>query len=192
LKKYAGLLENEFIRILNQSSSYLQPSNYTIPSWSLAKAPIDESTEEFILSFLLSETQGGVRTNIRLVDLSLSLSELLIFDEKFRFRLGVGLAKLGLHELSVKQVGLAAYEWDSPLYRLRAKLVFPPVHSSIGTLAAAVNNFERQMESILLHPIPQTSSMSMVCNSLSEAALALQALPLLHLIGFSAPRVGIA
>lgn len=193
---YANLLETHFVSIVNAGALFMNESNpprATSPSKlvkAIAKKPLDRNAEDFILTFLLSEAQGGIRTAVKLVDLTLSLTNLSLgFNEKFRFRLGVGLAKLGLHDLSVKQVSLAAYQSDSPLYRLRAKLVFPPVHTSIGALAAAVNNFERQMESILLREVPQTDSMTQVCNSLSEAALALQALPLLHLIGFSAPRV---
>lgn len=202
MQDYANLLEASFVNILNYGRAKPSPvmdgsslsdgsRNLSTISTSLGKRPLDHNTEDFILSFLLSETQGGVRTTTKLVDLTLPLTNMSSgFDEHFRFRLGLGLAKLGLHDLSVKQVGLAAVQRDTPLFRLRAKLVFPPVHSSIGTLAAAVNHFERQMESILLHEIPQNAAMTQVCNSLSEAAWALQALPLLHLIGFSAPRVG--
>jgi len=62
------------------------------------------------------------------------------------------------------------------------------------SLSAAVDNFERQAELILLNPSPmvtmamQSSVMRAICNSLNEAALALQSLPLLHLAGFAAPR----
>lgn len=196
LQDYANLLETHFVSIVNAGASFVNDSDVSRASIeprsvkAIAKKPLDRNAEEFILTFLLSETQGGIRTAVKLVDLTLSLTNMTLgFNENFRFRLGVGLAKLGLHDLSVKQVSLAAYQGESPLYRLRAKLVFPPVHASIGALAAAVNNFERQMESILLREVPQTETMTQVCNSLSEAALALQALPLLHLIGFSAPRV---
>ena len=110
-------------------------------------------------------------------------------DAKQRFRLGVGLAKLGLFDLSLKHVWLAATPWEAPLYKLRAKLVFSPVHESMRSLAAAVDNFERQAELILMNPTPmQSSLMRPICNSLNEAALALQSLPLLHLAGFAAPR----
>lgn len=184
LQRYSDMVETHFLRLIS--------TNQTL-NISMSRLEMDEYVEEFVFSFLLSETQGGIRTTTKLVDVSLSLTNLKLFDDKFRFKLGLGLAKLGLHDLSVKQVGMAAVQWDSPqYYRLRAKLIFPPVHSSIGTLAAAVNNFERQMESILLHPIPRTVIMNHVCNSLTEAALALQALPLLHVIGFSSPRVSVA
>lgn len=206
--KYADHIETDFFGLL-ASTRFLKnqtcigsfcpeyPKNDSnnsgqFPYNSFTKQKLNEETEDFLLSFLLSETQGGIRTNTKLVDLTLAMTDLKGFDEKFRFRLGVGLAKLGLHDLSLRHVGLAATPWESPLYRLRAKLVFAPVHSSIGALASAVNNFERQLESILMQNIPQTSGMLTVCNSLNEAALALQALPLLHVIGYSSPRVGVA
>eukprot|EP01031_Cornospumella_fuschlensis_P038057 gene38057-46240_t len=143
--------------------------------------------EDTLLSWLLSEAQGGVRLTFKLnSDLSfLSVLNLPKFDEKLRFRLGIGLTKLGLYDLSLRHVGLAATPWESPLYRLRAKLVFSPVHSSIGALAMAVNNFERQVESILLAPPP--GGLHSICQSLNEGALALQALPLLHVVGLSSP-----
>jgi hypothetical protein len=57
------------------------------------------------------------------------------------------------------------------------------------SLAAAVDNFERQAEIILLNPSSSNKSvMKPVCNSLNEAALVLQSLPLLHLAGFASPR----
>ncbi|RYH16393.1 hypothetical protein EON65_30175 [archaeon] len=143
--------------------------------------------EDAILGWLLSEAQGGVRLTFKLnTDLSfLSIPTLPRFDEKLRFRLGIGLTKLGLYDLSLRHVGLAATPWESPLYRLRAKLVFSPVHSSIGALAMAVNNFERQVETILLAPPPW--GLHSICQSLNEGALALQALPLLHVVGLSSP-----
>ena len=74
----------------------------------------------------------------------------LLDDDQLRFRLGVGLAKLGLFELSMKQVWRAADSasasslWGSlqphsrsPLYRVRALMIFPPVHTSVRALAAA-------------------------------------------------------
>lgn len=180
-----------------------------------------EEMEEFLLSFLLSETQGGIRTSTKVFDMPLSFMNFSLFytksdsndhyflsseddsyvlKEKIRFRLGIGLAKLGLYELSVKHVTQAAKPWRSPLYRLRAKLMFNSIHSSVGSLAIAINQFEKSIESILLSPSlasshsltsnALSSEMWQVCNSPNEAALAFQSLPLLHLLGYSSPRVG--
>jgi hypothetical protein len=80
---------------------------------------------------------------------------------------------------------------EGPLYKLRAKLVFSPVHASVRHLAQAVDAFVRQGESVL-HSSTQGCNanynnrlLAKVCDSPNEAALALQALPLLHLAGFS-------
>ena len=107
-----------------------------------------------------------------------------------RFRLGVGLAKLGLFDLSMRHVSLSATPWEAPLYRLRARLMFPPVHASLRTLAQSVREFEMQAETELLKPPPRSSQMATLCNSLTECALALQSLPLLNLAGYSSPRNG--
>lgn len=170
-----GSLANFLKPIINRSISLVPSSASTV------------EMEDALLGWLLSEAQGGVRLTIKLnSDLSfLSILALPRFDEKLRFRLGIGLTKLGLYDLSLRHVGLAATPWESPLYRLRAKLVFSPVHSSIGALAMAVNNFERQVETILLAPPPR--GLQSICQSLNEGALALQALPLLHVVGLSSP-----
>ena len=106
----------------------------------------------------------------------------------------MGLAKLGLFDLSLKHVSISATPWENPLYRFRARLSFPPVHSSVRSLAQAVDSFEQQGEALLLLRSPSSkgpvSLMTRICNSLNEAALALQALPLLHLAGYSSPRYG--
>ena len=155
-----------------------------------ARSPMNEETEELLLNLLLGEAQGSIRNNrIPMHDLILSGTDIRPYlDAKQRFRLGVGLAKLGLFDLSLKHVWLAASPWEAPIYRLRAKLVFSPVHDSVRSLAAAVDNFEKQAEMILLNKITKSPMMVPVCNSLNEVALALQSLPLLHLAGFAAPR----
>jgi hypothetical protein len=152
------------------------------------KMSATEGVEETLLSLLLGEAQGGIRLHPKLSDVLLALTTIRALDAKQRFRLGVGLAKLGLFDLSLRHVSLSATPWEAPLHRLRAKLVFAPVHSSVRSLAEAVDAFERQGESILLHAAPKSPLMIPICNSLNEAALALQALPLLHLAGFAAPR----
>ena len=95
----------------------------------------------------------------------------------------MGLAKLGLFDLSLRHVSLSATPWEGPLFRLRARLVFSPVHGSVRLLAQAVDRFVRQGEGILGQPIQVSGLLTQICDSPNEAALALQALPLLHLAG---------
>ena len=200
LSQYSKSLGDSFIRIISSNISITSDNtrvkkltkrkltnNITISS-KFVKSSSTEKSEEILLSLLLNEAQGGVKTMIPLYDMYLTTSDIRELDAKQRFRLGVGLAKLGLFDMSLKHVWLAATPWEAPLYRLRAKLVFSPVHDSVRSLAAAVDNFERQGEMILLNSIPKSSMMKPICNSLNEAALALQSLPLLHLAGFAAPR----
>ena len=150
---------------------------------------INEDVKDAMIALLLSEAQGSVRpTSIRGSDLVLAASELPPLDAKMRFQLGVGLAKLGLFELSMKHVRLAATPWEDPLYSLRGMLVLAPVHTSVRSLAAAVEQFESQAELILLdEALPRSYLMQHSCSSPEEVSLILQSLPLLHLAGFSAP-----
>ena len=71
-------------------------------------------------------------------------------------------------------------------------LVFQPVHSSIRSLAMSVDNFEKQGENILTESSrknrPSNKNMEKVCISLNQVSLAIQALPLLHLAGYTSPR----
>lgn len=148
-----------------------------------------EEVREALLSMLLSEAQGSIRPlSVRSSDIVLAASVVPPLDSKMRFLLGVGLAKLGLFELSMKHVRLAATPWDAPLFALRAMLVLAPVHTSVRSLAAAVDQFENQVEAILVdETLPNSYLMHQTCNSPEDAALVLQSLPLLHLAGFSAP-----
>jgi len=67
-------------------------------------------------------------------------------------------------------------------------LVLAPVHTSMHALASAIEQFESQAETILLDDlVPRAPMMHHSCQSPEEVSLALQALPLLHLVGFSAP-----
>ena len=104
----------------------------------------------------------------------LATTDIRPLEAKLRFRLGVGLAKLGLFDLSLRHVSLSATPWEAPLYRLRAKLVFPPVHSSVRSVALAVGNFERQGESIIATKEPSSPLMVPICEQLKELSLALQ------------------
>ena len=83
---------------------------------------------------------------------------------------------LGLFDLSLRHVWLSAAPWESPLYLLRAKLIFSPVHKDVRSLALAVDHFERHSENILLQKKRSYDSdvMDRVCNSPNEVALALQ------------------
>lgn len=107
----------------------------------------------------------------------LATTDIRPLEAKLRFRLGVGLAKLGLFDLSLRHVSLSATPWEAPLYRLRAKLVFPPVHSSVRSVALAVGNFERQGESIISTKEPASPLMVPICEQLKELSLALQVWP---------------
>lgn len=148
-----------------------------------------EEVREAFVSLLLSEAQGSIRPlSVRSSDVLLAGSELPPMDSKMRFQLGVGLAKLGLFELSMKHVRQAATPWEAPLYALRAMLVLAPVHTSVRSLAAAVDQFESQAEAILMdETLPDSFMMQQTCSSPEDSALVLQSLPLLHLAGFSAP-----
>jgi hypothetical protein len=149
-----------------------------------------EHSQSLLLDLLLSEAQGSISKSPRMVDIGLSGIDLVEMDTKQRFRLAVGLAKLGLFDLSLRHVWLSATPWEAPLYLFRAKLVFSPVHKDVRSLALAVYHFERQGEQILSQKKKKYPGevMERVCDSPNEAALALQSLPLLHLAGYSSPR----
>lgn len=153
-------------------------------------AQVAQYSDDYLLEMLLSEAQGITRLHFKLSDLVLLHLDKISLDGRQRFQLGVGLAKLGLFDLSLRHVSLSASPWEAPLYRFRAKLMFSPVHYSIRSLAQAVDVFVRQAESILLLSDSSIKSdlMSNICNSPNEVALALQSLPLLHLAAFAAPR----
>lgn len=166
-------------------------ANTTAPPTSSSSQASERESDELIVSILLGEAFGGIRVNPKLGDVTLTSSSFGSLEASVHFRLGVGLAKLGMYDLSVKHVSLSATPWEAPLYRLRSQLAFPPTHASLRSLAQAVDTFESQCESILLFKTHKKLLMTAVCNSLDEAALALQALPLLHLAGYSAPREGL-
>ena len=204
LTQYSSDLGERFLAVLNKSNI---PYNFTFgagqdhvevasveePGRGLAKLPrepLTESTEDVFLNFLYNEAQGTAQLRPPMVDLIISCTNISALDGALRFRLGVGLAKLGLFDLSLQHVSISATPWENPLYRLRARLSFPPIHSSVRALAQAVDSFEQQGEMLLLFRTPASPStlMASICNSLNDAALALQALPLLHLAGYSSPR----
>ena len=175
----------------NSKADNMDVSSSTATGNAVLRSPSNEESDEILLSLLLNEAHGILRGSPKLNDLTLSVSTIRPLDARLRFRLGVGLAKLGLFELSLQHVSLSATPWEAPLYQLRAKLVFPSIHNSIRSVSISVGNFERQIESILSYQgtnIGKSLLMIPICNSLSELSLALQALPLLHLAGFAAPR----
>jgi hypothetical protein len=194
LQQYSGLMASRFLDVLNRHVDHevlagvaeARRLNASVIPSNTSHSAAD--AEETLLSMLLGEAFGGIRVYPKLNEAFLSPSALGTVDASMHFRLGVGLAKLGMYDLSVKHVSLSATPWEAPLYRLRSQLQFPPTHASLRTLAQAVDVFESQCESILLFKSHKALLMSSVCNSLDDAALALQALPLLHLAGYSAPR----
>jgi hypothetical protein len=195
---YTKILSERFQNILKQSTTTVQSSinssnnnnYYNISNINVetVQSVSNKESDEYLLNILLNEAQGEIRSTIKLTDLLLITTTVRVMESKLRFRLGVGLAKLGLFDLSLRHVWLSATPWEAPLYKLRAKLVFSPIHSSIRALASAVDNFENQGENILSQFAPSAALMIPICNSLNEAALALQSLPLLHLAGFASPR----
>lgn len=175
---------------------------YVFPSYKKAASMLHreaytEEIQDRILGFLFQEAEGlNMRINSKFDDVLFSVTDIrpqsLMHDSRFRFYLGVGLAKLGMFELSLGHMITSATPWEAALYRFRAQLVFSPIYPSIFALAQAVDNFERQAELLIMKPVVKTEIMRTICNSPNEAALAFQALPLLSLTGYSSPRDGIA
>jgi hypothetical protein len=199
LAHYLDLLRGRFnaaLTGLNATKFLLNASSADYALWPKYQIVLERATEvtddarDAMVAMLLSEAQGSVRPlSIRGSDLIVAATEMpATVDAKMRFQLGVGLAKLGLFELSMKHVRLAATPWEDPLYALRAMLVLAPVHTSVRALAAAVEEFETQAENILQdEALPRSYHMQQACASPEEVSLVLQTLPLLHLAGFSAP-----
>lgn len=194
ISQYGSLLYNRLQKVMSsvlirddldlapfiQNSSTDRASNATIGN--------GKEAEETLLSLLLAEAYGGIRIGPKFNEYTLSGLTVKSLDASLHFRLGIGLSKLGLYDVAMKHISTAATPWETPLYRLRSQLTFPSIHSTLGSLAKAVDTFEFQAEAVLLHKSPKALLMSAVCNSLDDAALALQALPLLHLAGYTAPR----
>ena len=194
MRRYKNMMSNRLQSIVLDSIDpdiYMVNSTQHMNSSSSGSHLSEKESDELVVSILLGEAFGGIRVNPKLADISLPPSAFGSLEASVHFRLGVGLAKLGMYDLSVKHVSLSATPWEAPLYRLRSQLAFPPTHSSLRSLAQAVDTFDSQCESILLFKTHKKLLMSAVCNSLDDAALALQALPLLHLAGYSAPREGL-
>ena len=124
LSKYSIALGSSFVRIVTSNNSI--PGNSTrfkksttsakkrksiniTSSSQFVKSSSTEKSEEFILSLLLNESQGSVKTVIPSYDLFLSTSEIRELDAKQRFRLGVGLAKLGLFDMVIIIIMIIIY-----------------------------------------------------------------------------------
>lgn len=179
-QNYTSNLTNRFEFIVGSNlRRTISLSNFSVPN----------DYESTLLALLLSEAQGIIKSRLPLSDLIVASAGVKSFKVHQRFYLAVGLAKLGLYDLSLRHVSLIATPWEAPLYNLRAKLIFTPVHASMRALAKSVDNFLQNGEDILLKKPAITSPlMAPLCNSFNDAALALQALPLLHLAGYSSPR----
>jgi hypothetical protein len=67
-------------------------------NFNIIKSISDEKSEELLLELLLYESSGYFRVSTKLSDLVLTVTDIRPLDAKLRFRLGVGLAKLGLFE----------------------------------------------------------------------------------------------
>ena len=162
----------------------------------ITNLPLNQSTsisskEEAWISLLMGELTGRVTQRPSLTDLTLTTP--LHFSTHNRFYLAVTLMKLGLHDLGMRQLASIATPWEAPLYRILARLAFPSFHTSIRSLAQSVNVFLQHGE-LMLNQRHQLSSpmMTTLCESFNDVAIAVQALPLLHLAGYSSPRPTLA
>jgi len=130
LNEYCSELSQRFIKVVNNSfQSNSKNSPHRIINYQ--RAPSSSKSEELLLAIFLNEVQGGVHLRNKRGDVVLCSEEFRSIDAEQRFRLGVGLAKLGLYDLSLRHVSMSATPWESPLFNLRARLVFQPLHGSI-------------------------------------------------------------
>jgi hypothetical protein len=190
MKVYLQLLRE---RLMNFVAPFAQNLTVAINLTSLETGDnVALEAKELFLSLVLSEAQGSIRgLSIKATDLLLLDLPLPAVDGIMRFQLSLCLAKLGLFELSMKHSLFSVAPWEDPLINLRTMLMMAPVHASVRSLAAAVELFENQVEKILLDDaVPRTLSSRKSCESLDAIAIMLQVLPLLHLVGFSAPLHG--
>lgn len=183
---YQLLTGNETTMNTYLNSLQLKLQNTLMVEKIIFSAPVEEG-EEIFLSFLFREFQGSAKTKFRLSDLNVlfcpPFGPLL---DKFRFRVGIGMSKLGLNEFSSILLGFSTSPWEAKLSRLRSSLVFHPVYMSVGMLVRSVNYLELKIEGFLL----ESGSTHQPCTSFTEIATSLQSLPLLQLSGLSAPREG--
>ena len=85
------------------------------------------SSKISLLNYLLSEARGLIHKTANIDDIKLASIDFMNIKDmgtQQRFSLAVGLAKLGLFDLSLRHVWLSATPWEAPLYLFRAKLVF--------------------------------------------------------------------
>lgn len=151
-------------------------------------SPSTKQSEHALKEFLLSEAQGGIRKQVPFADILLATTDIRPLDASQHFQLGLSLAKLCLYRLSQHHITMSSTPWDPSYHKLRATLSLPPVHSSLGSLAIVINNFENQIEKYILSGSLKSSAVTSSCESFDESSYVLAVLPLLHLAGYSAPR----
>jgi hypothetical protein len=83
----------------------------------ISHQPSTDHFESSALMLLLSEAQGIAKVRIPLSDLVLTSSHISNLDAQNRFYIAVGLAKVGLYDLSLRLVSKIATPWEAPLYR---------------------------------------------------------------------------
>lgn len=154
----------------------------------IVRAPSTKQSENALKELLLSEAQGGIRKQVTFSDILLATTDIRPLDSAMHFQIGLSLAKLCLYQLSQHHITVSSTPWDPVFHKLRATLSLPPVHSSLGSLATSINNFENQIENYILSGSLKSAAVTSLCESFDESSYVLAVLPLLHLMGYSAPR----
>ena len=172
-------LLDEFLNHKGANSSDLQH---------VVRSPPTKRSEHTLKELLLSEAQGGIRKQVPYSDILLSTTDIRPLDASQHFQIGLSLAKLCMYKLSQHHITMSSTPWDPAYHKLRAALSLPPVHSSLGSLATAINNFENQIEKYILSGSLKSTAITTSCESFDESSYVLAVLPLLHLMGYSAPR----
>jgi len=182
---FAGLPERSHHDVTDSNTTV---GNLTVVH-TVRRSPPTSETEALYLEMLLSEAQGGVRVQAKLSDSHLSATDLSRpLTTAQHFQLGVSLSKLSLYDLAQHHVAMSATPWDPMYHRLRYTLSLPPVHTSIRALALSVDNFENQIEKYILRDALKSPSVVSICESFEDSGFVLGVLPLLHLVGYNAPR----
>ena len=130
-KDYCDSLLTNFGKIIGRAAPHFLTKSSTISSngseeviFRVSRSSSSAGSEEQLMNLFLTEVQGGVHLNNKRSDVLLCTHEFRPIDAEMRFGLGVGLAKLGLYDLSLRHVSMSATPWESPLFRLRAMLVW--------------------------------------------------------------------
>ena len=164
------------------------PSQSSYSIHRIVRSPSTKQSEHVLTELLMSEAQGGIRKQVPFADILLATTEIRPLDASHHFQVGLRLAKLCLYQLSQQHLTMASSPWDPAYHKLRATLSLPPVHTSLGSLATVINNFENQIEKYILSGTLKSSAITSSCESFDESSYVLAVLPLLHLMGYSAPR----